>query len=560
MNAEIVERAGFEGAVSELQAVLSARPEPGGDVTEWADNLREANNRLDKYLRQPEPQLRLRTPLRSPDPRVDARYFNLMMLNPGELRSIAQPGWAARVGPEQMHEDLRELNDELIWADLLMCGRGSTRYACLSGNPAVRMSTLRRWRDWELLCGDYARALSIGTSTSGGNWAPTLMSARLQDYIAPELRVALLFRQVDMTAKTFDNPVIGLDLQGYYVAEAGTIPTSDPTTLKATMTAAKIAARCIASGEVDEDTAVAMAATLRSDLGIAIGRAIEDAIINGDTDVNSASATDLDMQSNSQAVSTTANGTTTLTTAANYYTSKVAPGDVITGGSPAPSAGTTVVSITSSTSLVMSAAITAGSEPQSRTFARPSTLANHARLAWNGLREKALISNMPNQDLSTMSLANLVTLKSAMQRFDGAPPRTAWIVGYKAADSIFNSATGPVGFIPVSSLGPNANLLPGQIGELLGSPVILSDLVRHDVDSTGKNVADTTTDTKTTLLVVCRDAFLFGRRRDMVIQRAAQTALDLDQVNYSATWRGSFVEALPTAAAANKIVGIGRNI
>lgn len=71
------------------------------------------------------------------------------------------------------------------------------------------------------------------------------------------------------------------------------------------------------------------------------------------------------------AVSTTAAGTTTLTTAANFLTAGVRVGDQITGGSPAPPANTVVVSIESATSLTMNNAITAGTEPQSRTFTRP---------------------------------------------------------------------------------------------------------------------------------------------------------------------------------------------
>lgn len=76
--------------------------------------------------------------------------------------------------------------------------------------------------------------------------------------------------------------------------------------------------------------------------------------------------------STSVAISTTANGTTTLTRSGGNFTSDgVRPGDYITGGSPAPTPGAFVVSVDSATSLTMSNTLAAGSEPQSRTFTRP---------------------------------------------------------------------------------------------------------------------------------------------------------------------------------------------
>lgn len=72
----------------------------------------------------------------------------------------------------------------------------------------------------------------------------------------------------------------------------------------------------------------------------------------------------------SVALSTTANGTTLLTSAGLFITNGIRVGDYVTGGSPAPPAGCFVRSITDASNLILSAAITAGTEPQSRTFTR----------------------------------------------------------------------------------------------------------------------------------------------------------------------------------------------
>jgi len=93
----------------------------------------------------------------------------------------------------------------------------------------------------------------------------------------------------------------------------------------------------------------------------------------------------------SAAISTTANGTTTLTrSSGSFDNDNVKPGDEITGGIPAPSPETTVVSITNATTLVASDAITAGTEPQIRSFTRDSgriVIANNIcrNTKWTGI-------------------------------------------------------------------------------------------------------------------------------------------------------------------------------
>lgn len=177
---------------------------------------------------------------------------------------------------------------------------------------------------------------------------------------------------------------------------------------------------------------------------------------------------------------------------------------------------------------------------------------NHRRKAWDGLRKKALISGMPNQDLTTFSTANLLTLKGAMGVY-GAPEQGAWIVGFKGLAKLMGLGE----LLTLDKLGPQATILTGQVAQYLGSPVILSEFVREDVDSTGVNASSG--NTFSTLLYVNREAFVMGRRRDISIVRAAEIQADSDVIQFIGTWRGTFQELFPTGSAANKTVGVGRN-
>jgi hypothetical protein len=489
----------------------------------------------------------VRTPLvPDEDLKTDRQFFNLVALSPEEL--------GGSEGFRLLAEELQRLNDQLLVTDLLMFANGRTRYATKGADPRARMRTLKQWAEWERVCGALQRALGTTSATAGGDWVPGTMSSRLNRAIEPELKVAALFRQVDMTSKNYDLPVQGGDVIAYYVPESTSIPATDPITNKVSMVAAKLAARVVASTELDEDSAVLLTDWFTSELGLAIARAIEDAIINGDTNVNSASAQDYDLRSNSVAVSTVTNGTTTLTRATgSWYTDNVKPGDLVTGTGIV--AGTAVASIQSATSLTLSQAAT-DSTTNSRTFARPS-LALNRRVIWDGLRKKALISGMPNQDLATFSDANLMAMRKGMLDLGVPPSQIAIIVGPAGLAKIMTTVPATLtGFRRNGELaGP---LIPGQVGDWLGSPVVYSDYMREDVNAQGVN-DNTANNTFAVILMVNRAGFVLGRRRAVTVDLSRHYMFDTDQINARGTWRGMFAELAPTAAAANKLVAIGRN-
>ena len=68
----------------------------------------------------------------------------------------------------------------------------------------------------------------------------------------------------------------------------------------------------------------------------------------------------------------------------------------------------------------------------------------------------------------------------------------------------------------VSELGDKATILKGQVGEVYGRAVIVSEYVREDLNETG--VFDNTTVDKTVLFLVRKDGFTVGQRGSLLVE------------------------------------------
>lgn len=443
------------------------------------------------------------------DQRSTVGYYNLVNMAPEELRfgaayrtldnsPLQRTAREVRSAADDTIREFHLVNDQLYVADLVMMGNGRTAYARQSTDPVARMKTLKLWKHWERLCKEFERALATGTAAAGGNWIPTQLSQRLAELIRPELRVAMLFDMVDMPNKTYDYPILGADPVAYRVSEAGIIPTADISTGKVTFTAVKLAARTIASTEVLEDAAVALEPLILRKVSVSIGRAIEDTILNGD-------------------VAITAGGT--------------------------------------------------GAQDFDLQAVQNPTFLTDRRGAWDGLRKMALISNMPNVDLSAaFTPAGLLSIRAAMKggtggnMFGMVGSDLAFIVNLAGYIKFLTLAEGSQAsaVLTVEKYGANATILTGEIGQIAGSPVILSEFQRDDVAATGVNTTGGP-NTKSVLLLAHRAAFALGRRRDISLQRSTDHRIDTDEIEYTGTWRGHFRDLYTTAAAANRSVGVGRN-
>lgn len=431
----------------------------------------------------------------------DQTYYNLMVLSPEEAQHVAHLQGRRAVEHQidvfgsSFLRELQELNDEIYLDDMIRCGGGKTRYAERTPNPAERMKQHPKWKMYASMVNAFMRALDEATTAEGKEWVPTLLSNRLVELIQPELRVSGLFQHIAMGSQNVDLPVLKADFIASFVGEAiadaaTAIPSGDSPAAnfsnKVSLIAKKLAAKVLASTEVLEDSVVPLTDVVPRLLAKALGRAIEDSLVNGDTAVGTGSAQDFDLQG----VATT-----------------------------------------------------------------------DRRAIYDGLRKKALIASMPNIDLATFSIGNLMAIKAAMGTYGVIPSQGVWIVGFKGLIKLMTaseSSSIPSAMLTLEKLGPLATVLTGMVGIFMGSPVVLSEFMREDVASTGKNTM-AGPNTLTTLLYANRECFTVGDRRTVQVRGSAERYIEMDQVVYVGTWRGDFKEYYSTAAAANKIVGIGRN-
>lgn len=182
------------------------------------------------------------------------------------------------------------------------------------------------------------------------------------------------------------------------------------------------------------------------------------------------------------------------------------------------------------------------------------TDASDVRKAWIGYRKKALTDTGANADLSTLDAEGLLGIKKAMGRYAVDPAECVWVVG----NSVFNqllllrdSANNPM-VSTVDKYGPQATIVTGELARLFGIPVVVSALVREDLNATG--VYDGVTTDRTALFLVNRRAWVLGDRRRITLE--ADKDIGKQQVQLVATWRGDFGHCF----GSDLTVGMGYNI
>ncbi len=181
---------------------------------------------------------------------------------------------------------LQTANDDVYTAQVMLGWNGRD-----PGAPNWKM--LKAWRPFSEIVSyvETQRAMDTGTNASGGYWAPTQMSAALVEKVYEGSDVARLFPRVDFPQgmATWRLPVESTDVTVYLTGEA----TSDDSTPKFTastpgtsyvdLSCKQLTARVMVSWEMLEDSVVPLIPHVRAKVMRQHSRAIDDAIINGDT-------------------------------------------------------------------------------------------------------------------------------------------------------------------------------------------------------------------------------------------------------------------------------------
>lgn len=135
-----------------------------------------------------------------------------------------------------------------------------------------------------------------------------------------------------------------------------------------------------------------------------------------------------------------------------------------------------------------------------------------ARTAWDGLRKRGLANASLNGASATVTLALLRSLRALMGKWGLNPADIAIIASIGAYYDLL--ATSDV--TTVDKMGSRAVILNGQLGAVDGSPIIVTEHFREDLNASG--VYDGVTTTQTGLVVVNRGEWAMGQRMALDVE------------------------------------------
>jgi len=176
------------------------------------------------------------------------------------------------------------------------------------------------------------------------------------------------------------------------------------------------------------------------------------------------------------------------------------------------------------------------------------------RKAWIGYRRKALTDDGANAQITGLTAEGLVGIKKAMGAYAMDPAECVWVVGTSVFNQLLllrDESENPM-VSTVDKYGPQATVVTGELGRLFGIPIVVSPLVREDLNGSG--VYDGITKTQTVLFLVNRRAWVLGDRRRITLETDKNIASQ--QLQLVATWRGDFAHCFGSALT----VGMGYDI
>jgi len=151
-------------------------------------------------------------------------------------------------------------------------------------------SQLNIWRKFLEGRSELKKALDTATSGQGSDWMPTQYSAEFIDRMEGEYKVAQLFRSITIPRGVDKIRIPGAGsaasvylLSGSSDDDVDKIAATTPGTRYVELDPVKLGARVEIETDMDEDSAVAVADYVNEELRRAAARAVDDAIINGDT-------------------------------------------------------------------------------------------------------------------------------------------------------------------------------------------------------------------------------------------------------------------------------------
>lgn len=177
------------------------------------------------------------------------------------------------------------------------------------------------------------------------------------------------------------------------------------------------------------------------------------------------------------------------------------------------------------------------------------TLTSVQTTAYDGYRRAAQLAGT-TYDLSTFDLATLRTLRAGMGVYGVDTQQLCYVTGING----YHKLLGLTEVITMDKIGNRATILSGQMGELDGIPIVLSEYLVNTYDSQGLNRG---TDTKTEVILTRKDMFQFGDWRDITLKN--REVIETDQFVLVALQRLAF-KSLFTASGTQTFCAAGVNV
>jgi len=176
------------------------------------------------------------------------------------------------------------------------------------------------------------------------------------------------------------------------------------------------------------------------------------------------------------------------------------------------------------------------------------TAADDVRKAWKGYRAHTLAA--AKLDMATFNVSALRKLRKLLGIYGSDVNELCWIVSLSAESQMRGFAE----LQTIDKYGQRATILTGEIGKIDGIPVITSEFVREDLNASG--VYDGVTTDRTMILLVRRDGFIYGDRRQVLVETDKDIKKQTNDI--VASQRLDFQPRYD--ATTETIVGIGFNI
>ena len=185
-----------------------------------------------------------------------------------------------------------------------------------------------------------------------------------------------------------------------------------------------------------------------------------------------------------------------------------------------------------------------------------TTDADDVRKCWKGLRKLALANGYVS-DVSSFTSDAIMGMRGSMKKYGANYSQLAYLVGPNVDTKLLNLKDGNGNriYLEMGTPGaPLANMIPGQCAVLGGSPVLVSEFAREDLNALG--VYDGTTTTKGAIICVRRDAWTRGVVRRVMVETFRDIVAQVNKIVVST--RMDFEPKYDVTT--EPIVWMGRNI